>query len=43
MLRDHITQRKRLAHEILDQVRAGLPVTPMRIRWALIALGDWIN
>ncbi len=40
-LRLHITERKRLAHEILDQVKAGLPVEPARVRWALVILGDW--
>lgn len=39
-LRDNITERKRLAHELLDQVRAGLPVQASRVRWALIVLGD---
>jgi hypothetical protein len=39
-LRINITERKRLAHEILDQVRDGLPMEPARVRWALVILGD---
>lgn len=39
-LRDHITPRQRLAHEILDMVRAGIQVSPVRVSWALIVLGD---
>ncbi len=39
-LRLNIEPRKRLAHEILDSVRAGLPVEASRVRWALVVLGD---
>jgi hypothetical protein len=39
-LRDHLTEPKRLAHQILDQVKAGLYVSPDRVRWALTILGD---
>lgn len=39
-LRDHITDAKRLAHQILDQVKAGLPISNDRISWALAILGD---
>lgn len=39
-LRDNLTADKRLAHSILDQVRADLPVPDERIRWALVVLGD---
>lgn len=42
-LRDRITGRQRLAHEVLDQVRAGLNVSPIRVRWALCVLGDWTS
>lgn len=40
-LRDRITNRQRLAHEVLDHVRAGLNVSAKRVRWALCVLGDW--
>ncbi len=39
-LRDHITDTKRLAHQILDQVKAGLPIEDDRVAWALTILGD---
>lgn len=39
-LRNNLSERKRMAHQILDQVRAGLPVEPSQVRWALIILGD---
>lgn len=39
-LRDHTTAKKRYAHEILDQVRAGLEVEPKLVAWALCILGD---
>lgn len=39
-LRDHISERKRKAHEVLDQVKAGIHVEIWRIRWALTVLGD---
>lgn len=39
-LRDHIDARKRQAHEVLDQVKAGIQVEIWRIRWALAVLGD---
>lgn len=39
-LRDYLTADKRLAHLILDQVKAGLPMAGARIRWALAILGD---
>lgn len=42
-LRLNITARKRWAHEILDMVKAGLPVLPIQIRHALIALGDGVD
>jgi hypothetical protein len=39
-LRNSISDRKRLAHEILDKVRAGLHVENSQVRWALVTLGD---
>jgi hypothetical protein len=39
-LRDHLTPRQRQAHELLDLVRAGVNISQIRIRWALIVLGD---
>jgi peptide subunit release factor RF-3 len=39
-LRDKVDARKRQAHEILDQVKAGLKVEVWWIRWALVVLGD---
>jgi hypothetical protein len=39
-LRDHLSEIKRQAHTVLDQVKAGVPVPEMRVRWALAVLGD---
>lgn len=39
-LRDHCDARKRRAHEVLDLVRNGVPVSDHEINMALIALGE---
>lgn len=39
-LRTHISRRQKLAHEILDAVKAGLDISALRVRWALVVLGD---
>lgn len=39
-LRINLSDRKLLAHQILDQVKAGLLVEDSRVRWALCVLGD---
>lgn len=35
-----LNERERQAHAILDQVKTGLYVPAMQIRWALVVLGD---
>lgn len=39
-LRDHCTPEQLRAHAILDRARAGLLVSGVQIRWALLTLGD---
>ncbi len=39
-LRDQCTPTERRAHEILDDVRNGLPVPRSSIDWALQRLGE---
>ena len=39
-LRTHIPLHKRSAHEVLDKVAHGVPVNPLAIERALLALGD---
>lgn len=39
-LRNHCDARKKRAHELLDMVRAGVPVSDHEIVMALIALGE---
>ena len=41
-LRNHCTHDQLRAHAILDRVRAGLLVSNMQIRWALLKLGETI-
>lgn len=41
-LRDHCTPDQLRAHAILDRARAGLLVSNMQIRWALMKLGETI-
>lgn len=39
-LRESAGPQKALAHAVLDQSRAGVPVTIERINWALSVLGE---
>jgi len=39
-LRESAGPQKALAHQILDQARAGVAVTIERINWALAVLGE---
>ena len=39
-LRSNLTDRKRKAHQILDEAKAGADVSLGLIRWALAVLGD---
>lgn len=39
-LREHATERQRLAHRLLDLLRAGVDISAMRVRWALVCLGE---
>lgn len=39
-LRDHISEKKRRAHSILDRVRAGEQVPIQSVNWALATLGE---
>lgn len=39
-LRDHYTKEQRQAAQILDKVRAKIPVPAVDVRWALIVLGE---
>lgn len=39
-LRDHYTPEQRQAAQVLDKVRANLPVPASDVRWALITLGE---
>lgn len=39
-LREHCSTIKRQAHEVLDRVRAGVPVPDQLVIWALLQLGE---
>lgn len=39
-LRDHYTEAQRQAAQILDRVKAKIPVAASDVRWALIVLGE---
>jgi len=41
-LRDHCTPEQLRAHAILDRARAGLLVSGVQIRWALLTLWETI-
>ena len=40
ILRNKLSEEKKLAHKVLDLVRAGLDVADEDIRCALVVLGD---
>ena len=42
-LRDHYTDEQRQAAQILDAVKARLPVAYGDIQWALLVLGESID
>lgn len=39
-LRDNASAIKRRAHQLLDEVRAGIPHPPEAVAWALVILGE---
>ena len=43
ILREHYQREQLRAHAILDRARAGLLVSSVQIRWALLTLGEPVN
>jgi hypothetical protein len=43
ILRDKCTPQQLEAHCLLDDAKAGLPVTPTAIAWALRQLGEIVD